>query len=186
MSDRFTEIIDPYALAKQGRSIEGKVALSELKRVLPLLQSSTGEVEFSLDFDTDEAGIPRVRGNVRTKLILQCQRCMEDMEFPVLSKVRLGIVRSRDAAEHLPDSYDPLVCDEDASIISMLEDELILAMPVVAMHNIEDCPQGESFSVLKFKEEQREGERNDAGTERKNPFAVLAQLKGSQSEDKTE
>lgn len=184
MSDRSTEIIDPLALATQGRSIEGKIALKELKRLQPLLQSNSGEVEYSLNFDTDEAGIPRIRGKVQGELKLQCQRCMEDMAFMVSSNVRLGIVPSRQAAEQLPDNYEPLVCDDEITIISMLEDELILALPIVAVHEVEDCPSGDAFTVQP--NEHGEDEQNNAGAERENPFSVLAQLKETQSEDKTD
>lgn len=182
MSDRFTESIDPLALASKGRSIEGKIALAELHRVLPLLRSPTGEVEFVLNFKKDEAGIPCIQGRVRATLILQCQRCMGDMKHLVSAKVRLGIVASREAAEHLTENYEPLVCDEETTIVSILEDELILALPIVAMHKVEDCPMGDMFSA--------QGERDKEITEEtvaaKNPFAVLAQLKSAESEDKTE
>ena len=184
MSDRYTESIDPYALATQGRLIEGKVALADLKRVLPLLRSSNGEVVFSLNFDIDEMGMPRIRGKVQATLSLQCQRCMEDMEFPVLSRVRLGIVPSREAAKQIPDNYDPLVSDDETSIVSIIEDELILALPIVAMHKIEDCPQGDTFIV---KHDGQAGDRpTDVGTGKESPFSVLAKLKSTQSEDKAE
>lgn len=182
MSDRFTETIDPLALASKGRSIEGKIALAELRRVLPLLRSDAGEVEFSLSFNMDEAGIPRIQGRVQATLMLQCQRCMEEMEFSVSSKVRLGIVASRAAAEHLPENYEPLVCDEETTIVSILEDELILALPIVAMHKIEDCPMGDAYPAQK----DRETEIDDVDVGRKNPFAALAQLKSAESEDTTE
>jgi len=182
MSDRFTETIDPLALASKGRSIEGEIALVELHRVLPLLRSDAGEVRFSLIFNTDEAGIPRIQGKVQATLCLQCQRCMEDMDFTVASKVRLGIVTSRAEAEQLPDNYEPLVCNEETTIVSILEDELILALPIVAMHKIEDCPMGDRVST----QEDRDIEKNDVTAGRKNPFAVLARLKTTEPEDTTE
>ncbi|WP_455217635.1 YceD family protein [Kaarinaea lacus] len=184
MSDRFTEIIDPLALATKGRTVEGKVALKECGRLLPLLRSSEGDIEFSLSFDIDESGIPRVRGKTQATLILQCQRCMEDMEYPVVSKVRLGIVPTRKAAEDLPDNYEPLVRDDETSIVSILEDELILALPIVAMHKVEDCPQGDAFIKHAENTVIDDGNKQDSG--RKNPFAVLEQLKHAQSNDKTD
>ena len=184
MSDRYTESIDPYALATQGRLIEGEVALADLKRILPLLRSSNGVVVFSLNFDVDEMGMPRVRGKVQTNLSLQCQRCMEDMEYPVLSRVRLGIVPSREAAKQIPDNYDPLVSDEETSIVSIVEDELILALPIVAMHKIEDCPQGDTYIVKN--DGQGDDKHSNAGAGRENPFSVLAKLKSTQTEDKAE
>jgi uncharacterized protein len=183
MSDSFTDVIEPFALARQGRTIEGKVPVANLPRVVPLLRSVDGEVEFSLHFDTDEAGIPRIRGKVNTTLILQCQRCMEDMEYSVSVKTRLGIVASKEAAEHLPANYEPLVVtEEETSIVSLLEDELILALPIVAMHKVEDCPQGDAFTGNAEHEIDAERE-NTASTGRKNPFAMLAQLKKTLPED---
>jgi uncharacterized protein len=108
---------------------------------------------------------------------------MEEMEYPVSLKVHLGIVSSRKAAETLPDSYDPLVVSGDEiSIASILEDELILAMPIVAMHEIKSCPRGEAFNKRNETFGQEEsGNENMAESQRKNPFAVLAQLKEAQS-----
>ena len=199
MSDRFTDSIEPFALATQGWTIEGKISLVELERLGALVRSSQsfdeedksashgsnyemeGDVEFTLHFDIDEGGAPRVGGNASATLRLQCQRCMEEMDYPIALKVRLGIVPSREAATNLPDNYDPLVVSGDEiSIASILEDELILAMPIVAMHEIENCSQVEVSS----KESERNGQEAELGnltaSGRKNPFAVLAQLKEDQ------
>ena len=199
MSDRFTDNIEPFALATRGWTIEGKIPLAELQRLGTLVRSTQrqhndamsisgnpegdleGNAEFTLSFDIDEGGVPRVGGHVSTILILQCQRCMEEMEYPVALKVQLGIVPSRQAAENLPDNYDPLVVSGDEiTIASILEDELILAMPIVAMHENESCPQGEAFNnIASFGQEAEVG--NMAASKRENPFAVLAQLKEAQS-----
>ena len=192
MSDRFTDSIEPFALATQGWTIEGKIPLVSLERLGALVRSSQssegedvsssssceleGDVEFTLHFDIDEVGAPRIGGDASTTLKLQCQRCMEGMEYPISLKVRLGIVPSRKAAENLPDSYDPLVVsDEEISIASILEDELILAMPIVAMHEIENCIQNEALSSQNSDNEA--GQENLTPSRRENPFAVLSQLK---------
>ena len=195
MSDRFTNSIEPFALATQGWTIEGKIPLVELERLSASIRSSQsvddvnksasndieGDVVFTLNFDMDEGGVPRIGGNVAATLRLQCQRCMEDMEYPVTVKVRLGIVPSREAAENLPDSYDPLVVSgEEISIASILEDELILALPIVAMHDIENCSQDE-LSNRKSGSINQDVEQENLGTvKRENPFAVLEQLKETQ------
>ena len=99
MSDRFTDSVEPFALATKGRTIEGEIPLADLTRLSTLARSSQsqdgeskgtvasvnieGSVEFTLCFDIDESGAPRIGGNVSTTLRLQCQRCMEDMDYPV-------------------------------------------------------------------------------------------------------
>ncbi len=177
------ETIEPLALAARGRTLEGSLPISSLPRLLPLLVtdgldlSMQGDVEYSLEFSVDEGGSPRVTGSVKATLPLTCQRCMEGMGFSVSTRTRLGIVSSRAAAQQLPECYDPLlVLDDEITVASIIEDELILALPQVAMHNNEECPQGAAFL------NNGDGQQEDATTvQRENPFAVLSQLKTSQS-----
>jgi len=181
------ETIEPLALAARGRTLEGRLPVSLLPRLLPLLapmalaadtpgSSMQGDVAYSLEFGTDEGGNPRVVGSVKATLPLICQRCMETMEFPVLTRTRLGIVSSRAAAQQLPECYDPLlVLDDEVTLASIIEDELILALPQVAMHDSKECPQGEAFLNT------GRGQEDAATAQRENPFAVLSQLKTSQS-----
>lgn len=167
MSDRLEELIDPLSLATKGRSIEGRIPLAKLARLAPSLLSTEGEAEASLRFGIDEGRMPNVSGHVRATLILQCQRCMQGMQYKVDSRIRLGIVTSRKAAESLPEYYDPLlVSGAEIKAADIVEDELILALPIVAMHEMTECPAGGKF--------QPQGE---AEPKRENPFAVLAELK---------
>lgn len=184
------ETIEPLALAARGRTLEGRLPLSSLPRLLPLLalddlQEESREVEYKLEFGLDEGGNPCILGSVKASLPLTCQRCMETMNYSVATRTRLGIVTSQDAAEQLPERYDPLLVlgtgiDEEAegeiTIASIVEDELILALPQVAMHKTEECPQGDAFLG------NEKGEEDVSATQRENPFAVLSQLKTSQSE----
>jgi uncharacterized protein len=187
------DTIEPLALAARGRILEGRLPLSSLPRLLPLLAEDTaqadpalqnGEVEYRLEFGIDEGGIPCVMGSVKAVLPLTCQRCMETMALRVSTRTRLGIVTSQAAAEQLPERYDPLLvpssavedeADSGITVASIVEDELILALPQVAMHKKEECPQGEAFLG------SAKGEEDVAATQRENPFAVLSQLKTSQS-----
>lgn len=185
------DIIEPLALATQGRELEGKLRQADLPRLLPLLFRSNGkvssskkedagreaeDVSYTLSFGVDEGGVPIVTGGVQASLVLQCQRCMEAMVLPVAVNVRLGIVSSRKAAEQLPGGYEPLVVSEaDISIATLIEDELILALPVVAMHAIEDCPQGEAYLGSRAGPDGA-GPADESTPKRENPFAVLAEL----------
>jgi uncharacterized protein len=191
------DIIEPLALATQGRELEGKLRQADLPRLLPLLFRSNGKVSangkvgsskkedadreaedvfYMLSFGVDEGGVPIVTGGVQASLVLQCQRCMEAMVLPVAVNVRLGIVSSRKAAEQLPGGYEPLVVSEaDISIATLIEDELILALPVVAMHAIEDCPQGEAYLGSRVGPDEA-GPADESTPKRENPFAVLAEL----------
>ena len=176
-------IIDPFDLATQRRTLDGRLPLSSMLRLIPSLSTDDAKelaryhVDYELNFGVDEVGAPNINGTVQTVFPIECQRCMETMEFPVDLNIRLALVKSREAAQQLPDNYDPLLVSPDAEISaeSIIEDELILALPQVAMHEIEDCPKGESFRST------GNGAEDGAAPQRENPFAMLAQLKNSQS-----
>lgn len=172
-------IVEPFELATQRRTLEGRLPVSSFPRLMLSLSTDDIEilgryqVDYVLNFDVDESGVPGITGKVKTVLPLECQRCMEEMEFPVSVNLKLALVKSRQAAQELPENYDPLLVlhDEEISVESIIEDELILALPQVAMHEIKDCPKGESFLNTE----------DGAASQRENPFAVLAKLKTSQS-----
>lgn len=181
------ETIEPLALAARGRVLEGRLPLSSLPRLMPLLAFTEAEdedaanryvAEYVLEFGVDEGGVPRITGTVNAILPLKCQRCMEAMELPIATHTQLGIVSSRAAAQQLPERYDPLVLtDDEITVANIVEDELILALPLVAMHDSKECPQGNAFLT-----QNEKGQEDASISQRENPFAVLAKLKTSQSE----
>ncbi len=170
MSDHLGELIEPLSLAEKGRALTGRLPLSCMDRLCQSLQNGKGGVDVSLNFDKDEVGQPRVMGRLTATLQLQCQRCMQTMGLPVSVDIHLGIVRTQKQAESLPDNYDPLlVSDEPMTAADIVEDELILALPLVALHEIKDCP---AVNAQAGRDEQ-----DEVAARRENPFAVLAELK---------
>lgn len=171
-------IIEPFDLATQRRTLEGRLAVSDFPRLIQSLGTNDAEllgkchVDYVLNFGVDDGGTPSVTGAIETAVPLECQRCMEAMDFPISLNIKLALVKSREAAQQLPENYDPLLVlpDAEISVESIVEDELILALPQVAMHEINDCPNGESFL-----------NKDGTAPQRENPFAVLEQLKASQS-----
>ncbi|NOX75801.1 MAG: DNA-binding protein [Gammaproteobacteria bacterium] len=155
-------------MATQRRTLSGQLPVAELPRLVPLLRAESGDVAFELDFDKDPVGAPFVKGTVRAVVTLQCQRCMQEMVCPITANINLGIVRNREAVGQLSSELDPLMLsDGDVSAASIVEDELILALPIVAMHEVADCPRGDLA--------ENEGD-SMSGSERKKPFAALADL----------
>lgn len=170
MSDHLGEVIEPLSLAEKGRTLTGQLPLSRLDRLCQSLQNGKGGVDVSLHFDKDEVGQPRVMGRLAAVLQLQCQRCMQAMDMSVSVDVHLGIVRTQKQAESLPDNYDPLlISDEPMTAADIVEDELILALPLVALHEMKDCPAADA--------RVGQNEQDEVAPQRENPFAVLAELK---------
>ncbi|SFB78889.1 uncharacterized protein SAMN05216344_103121 [Polaromonas sp. OV174] len=105
-----------------------------------------------------------------TSIPLTCQRCMSAVATPLEVDQWYRFVADEDIAmaEDDQSEEDLLVMAPQFDLLAVLEDELLMALPLVPMH--EACPVAPTLSA---------GEAEIAGetTEKPNPFAVLAQLK---------
>ena len=139
--------------------------------------TDTSSVIVELVFAVDATGQANITGNVKANVIIQCQPCMQPMNWQIDEQVSLAIVRSEKQAEQLPSYYEPLIVGEDSlSLSELVEDELLLALPSVALHDPEMCQVRSTSSEVvtgRHGSEIKESEQS----ERKNPFAVLEQLR---------
>jgi uncharacterized protein len=147
-------------------SLEGYWPVSKLKRLSETLNDTSGELLASLNFGT-RVGFYCLDGKVQANLEVICQRCTEPMQLELLGHFRFGLVTSEDDIEKLPADMEPfLVKDDEQSIIDVLEDELLLSLPMVMTH------QNECSEFLSRQNEQRQKDEADA-----HPFAALKDLK---------
>lgn len=111
-----------------------------------------------------------------TWLPLTCQRCMTAVVSAIKVDQWYRFVATEEIAmaEDDESEEDLLVMEPQFDLLAVLEDELIMALPVVPMHEV--CPVTPQMQT---------GEVEAAGSEEKpNPFAVLAQLKKPQKTSK--
>ncbi len=71
------------------------------------------------------------------------------------------LIRAQDREDLIARDTDSLVVDGPILLSNIVEDELLLAMPMVPMHDIDECLAG------KYRHRQ----------EKPNPFSVLGELK---------
>lgn len=116
---------------------------------------------------SDPSALRRVRivGEVQADLVMQCERCLGEVAVRVNGEFDLVAVGSEAAAERLSADEVPVIVEKQLLRVSELaEDELILALPIVAMHEPKDCP----------------GMEWQTNYEKPHPMAALAQLKSVQ------
>ncbi len=179
MSSRLVEFVDPWRLAGGGKVISGTVRLAELPRLTEVLQSTNGEVEYQLEFYSGEKKRPKIKGFVRAGLMLTCQRCLGPVVLPVDSDLNLAVIEVPEEAELLPDECDPVwVEDGQIQLLDLIEEELLLAVPQVARHSLDECTEALTEEYAAQEEFQPEVADNaDSVLDEENPFAVLAGLK---------
>ncbi len=141
MSNRLPEIIRPLELVRARARLEGELDIAAMERLKGRLQGNQGRARVRLRFGRDANGCPYIKGRVTASLGLLCQRCLENMQIPVDIAVSLGIIGAAADAERLPGDYEPLLLDETEAVAlgALIEDELLLALPIVALHDREDC-----------------------------------------------
>lgn len=154
----------------QGRRVfEGSLPLGQMQRLVGLLAAEEGEAAYRIEFGVDEYDVGYVDIAVDAGLPMVCQRTMAVFVQPVSIDQRLGLIRDESQEAALPDGYDPLlVSDGQLSLKDVIEDELILAVPLVALS------PGAPLERVPV----------TAGTDPEsgkpsNPFAALGQLKKS-------
>jgi uncharacterized protein len=189
MLGRLPVSVEPLRLAEAGAALEGSLPLRGMDRLLPLLYSDRGRVDARLRFAVDAAGRPTVSGHLKALVELLCQRCMTPMQAELEGELRLHIVSSLAEADLLDDPNDVLLVDgRPMKLIDILQDELILLLPLVPRHAPGEC-RGLSSADLRTEPAAapdgapRSGAvhvGNDAAAaQRPNPFAVLATMKRS-------
>jgi len=107
---------------------------------------------------------------VTTSLPQICQRCLEPVDVAVQLEREFRFVESEAVAETQDDDCeeDLLVTSREFDLAALIEDEVLLAMPLVPRHDT--CPVNVKMVAA--------DPDFDALAEKPNPFAVLAQLKG--------
>ncbi len=167
MSVALPKSVDVRGFADSTRRIQGELDCALCERLLASIDSYQGNVNVDLKFGRDEQGRVLITGAVGARVVMICQRCLEPVVVRLDSEVSLCVITTEAQANQLPDLFEPLtVNDEQVSVIDLVEDELLLALPVVTMHNRCESPviQGSAVSEA-------------ASSQRQSPFAVLKKLK---------
>ncbi len=162
--------VDPIRIAQQRLDFNVLVEAKRLCRIIEATSGMPSDAQVSLSFGVDVQGLVTIQGKVSLSVTLECQRCGETFEYPCNTEFRYSPVKNDSQVEDLPEAYEPIELDENGEIdpIAIIEDEVIVNLPLVALHAEEDCsvnPHDMTFGEIEPADEQP------------NPFAALSKLK---------
>jgi len=164
--------IDPIQLAERGARLTGTLPLKGMSRLTQNCPDDAGDVFIDLAFERGEGEkVLLMRGALRATLHVRCQRCLEGMDLAIEAAPWFILARSEKRQDMLEDEPDILVADKPLSLSGLVEDELLLALPMVPMHELSRCPARAHVAA-----------GVDSGAKpteeaRKSPFSVLSRLK---------
>jgi len=163
--------IDARKLVQREQQLDGTVPRDELPRLVASTESVKGDVAVTLAFARDLQRNQVATGHLQLEVELLCQRCLQPVSEQIEADIAWGFVWSEEQGKSLPKSLDPVIQDGDElDLYQVLEDEILLNLPMVAFHD-EECVSKETF--------QSSGGKPEAVEQQENPFKVLEQLKGS-------
>lgn len=162
-------LVEPHKLADRAISFTGELPLAKFTRVAELLTNTAGAVQVSVAFSRDEQKHVVMQLELAAQVAMLCQRCLEEAVISVGGRYNYLIVNNNADSTLLSHSYDVLeVGDEPLDLLALVEDELLLCLPIVPMH-----PQGKCQSPAGYVEPELSADETTGS----NPFSVLAQLK---------
>jgi uncharacterized protein len=163
-------VINSIEFAKKALELHDIIALSQFSRLHDVLVPRDGTLHYRLR-GANENGRLRLHLSVHGTLQLRCQRCLEPFKFELDVDSSFLVVPDESTISileenlELGDDEDCLVAETEMRVMDLIEDEILLALPLAPKHPSEICDASEHLNELK----------------KPSPFAVLQGWKAGKS-----
>lgn len=160
--------IDVRHAAQKRLDYQGVYTGDQLARFASVVVSVDSDAQCNMSFSIDSQNLVLLKGDVAVQVTLACQRCGQPFRYPLHVSYCVSPVQSEEQVAQLPDAYEPIDVDEfgEIDLLVLVEDEMIVSLPVVPMHDPEHCEMSVRQMVFGELPEQSPGS-----------FAILASLK---------
>ncbi|HMN58580.1 MAG TPA: DUF177 domain-containing protein [Ottowia sp.] len=169
--------LDVAAFARATARLSARDSLQKYERLA--LEVRAPEPDLTLEWQVqgeqrsaaDGVARPALHVQASARLPLTCQRCMGEVRMDVQVDRHVLFARDEDSAAALDDvsEDDVLALTPDLDLHALIEDELLMALPLVPRHEV--CPQPLRLSA-------QDADFEAAQVDQQHPFAALAVLKG--------
>ncbi len=167
MPDSLPDSLDFFKQVERNMRYSGAMPVKALPRLVASLENVYGVFRACISFGT-RACVPCLDGKVEADVECQYQRCLEPVTISISGEFRFGLVQDEADIDKLPAEFEPfLVGEGEQSLLEVIEDELILSLPLVTRHDY-DCSD-----VLK----------QQGGTGKQDTYRPFADLKDLMSQD---
>jgi uncharacterized protein len=132
--------VDPRRFCRDSQSWETQSDVSAFPRLA--LEFTQGALFCRVTGRTDPRGGMSVLLTISGEVELTCQRCLNGVQHAVRIEHALLLARHETELERLdalPDS-DAILVGETLNLVDLIEDEVLLSLPLAAMHAEGECP----------------------------------------------
>jgi uncharacterized protein len=176
---------DPKALSRidfcapQSYQGNGFLEISALPRVAEEASSIDSGDGFHWEVKTHFADSPGSEPQqilelaIKGRIHLVCQSCLQDCGLDLAQESRFVMVATEEEADAFPiedDQQEPLVASQHFDLLGLIEDEILLSMPLIPKHPEGNCkPHASSFG--------EDSATADSPERPQNPFNILKNMK---------
>ena len=133
--------LDAFRLARDRGVLEGSVDAHTFSRVADVLGEGPATVGWRIEGSADAQGRATLDIDVRGTVSLTCQRCLADFDWPIEqhTEVLLAHDERELAALDAQSSAEVVLAERPLQALTLVEDELLLALPFAPRHPDEAC-----------------------------------------------
>ncbi|MDR9433124.1 MAG: YceD family protein [Spiribacter sp.] len=129
-------------LGREARAYNGVISANNMQRLAELV-GQVGIISAQLQID-DCAEKPRLTGECEARVELICERCLEPVSVDLHGELDALIIDRPEEVESIPMDQAVIIAPRgELDVTTLLEDELILALPVVPRHDDTECDGGQ-------------------------------------------
>ncbi len=150
MANPLSDRARPQELAERGQAFDFKGKISDFRRLVEIVeadlerlsgdelprewQSAPVDIRLGFAWADSRQEIPTVEGEISTEIAAVCQRCLEPFRLPLETRLRLLLLKSGEAPS-APGDFEVWEIEGDAiRPIDIVEEALIMALPMSVMH----------------------------------------------------
>ena len=138
MSEPWSQLIDIDRLADRQADVAFDIPLSRLPRVQAQIAGAQGSVRGVAHFRR-EAGYRIAELEMEGEAKLVCQRCLAPMTWPLASETRVALLANEKDADGVPQELETVHAQDDRiRVADLVEEELLLTLPLVPLHESAD------------------------------------------------
>ena len=161
---KLPERLKLFNFARKELNFSGQYQIKNFPELEKIANNKTDTVNASLSFSIENDRTPCVSGTISLVIALTCQRCLEDIDLDLNVDFGLGFVQNEQQGAGLSSRFELYVTkEEELPTIDLISDEVLLAIPMVPLHNFDCATYKNTEQVVEQKQQ--------------NPFAILENIK---------
>jgi len=134
-------VIDTFDFISNARTLHGKIILEDCMRLKDYLYDNQGKLKYKISGVLDKNDKSILQVTIKGKISLHCQRCLGELTYLLDIQRDILLAENENELSHLDEieTIDGILADSNLDILELIEDEIILSLPISPRHRENEC-----------------------------------------------